>query len=454
MFRRRPDLSWPLIALLLGVFFLSLRMPRQWERIARDSTLTLKRPSALRTTVGTGSPTSVAAESPDKAQYRAVEPAVAVGNNVNANAGDVSKASTEVAAISTPSSQPVEETPVIVEQPIGLEAAVANARAIESGPRRAMPLPQTEPEVGDSTEDKSNKVHVMRSPSDASQSGPSLTSEIAVAGDTSSDRMSDPKPEVRAPSKVHPTEAPGVEHRTIIAMAIPEPSAVIVEPAASGNPLRAETNTSSPDDGASKPMAVAFQRAHAAEPDSAAGRPVVPEPQSSAADAMRQPSSERPLSRHRSHPRMIVRTRRSKLRRPWNSRFPKVSRPKMPPQRKSNRGLSRPSVARGRSRRTCWPSWSSCKTAGKLRPGRERRSARLANWGRRLRSVRRRPPRFSGNWTIWPTGAPALAARLDDQSTAQQLCRTAGALAAARRDLEANRPDGRHGRGRRPGPGR
>ena len=135
MFRRRPDLSWPLIALLLGVFFLSLRMPRQWERIARDSTLTLKRPSALRTTVGTGSPTSVAAESPDKAQYRAVEPAVAVGNNVNANAGDVSKASTEVAAISTPSSQPVEETPVIVEQPIGLEAAVANARAIESGPR-------------------------------------------------------------------------------------------------------------------------------------------------------------------------------------------------------------------------------------------------------------------------------------------------------------------------------
>ena len=73
----------------------------------------------------------------------------------------------------------------------------------------AMPLPQTEPEVGDSTEDKSNKVHVMRSPSDASQSGPSLTSEIAVAGDTSSDRMSDPKPEVRAPSKVHPTECRG-----------------------------------------------------------------------------------------------------------------------------------------------------------------------------------------------------------------------------------------------------
>ncbi len=452
MFRRRPDLSWPLIALLLGVFFLSLRMPRQWERIARDSTLTLKRPSALRTTVGTGSPTSVAAESPDKAQYRAVEPAVAVGNNVNANAGDVSKASTEVAAISTPSSQPVEETPVIVEQPIGLEAAVANARAIESGPRRAMPLPQTEPEVGDSTEDKSNKVHVMRSPSDASQSGPSLTSEIAVAGDTSSDRMSDPKPEVRAPSKVHPTEAPGVEHRTIIAMAIPEPSAVIAEPAASGNPLRAETNTSSPDDGASKPMAVAFQRAHAAEPDSAAGRPVVPEPQSSAADTMRQPSSE---------PASVTTQVASADDRPDPEvqAAPTVELPLSKGVSAKDASTaeieSRPIKAIGRA----WeePSYllaqlEQLQNRGEAQAWARETISQIGKLGPAIAVGRRRPPQFSGNWTIWPTGARLWRRGWTINPLPNSFAAPPGA-AAARRDLEANRPDGRHGRGRRPGPG-
>ena len=42
MFRRRTDFSWPLILVLVGLFFLSLRLPRQWERIARPTALVLK----------------------------------------------------------------------------------------------------------------------------------------------------------------------------------------------------------------------------------------------------------------------------------------------------------------------------------------------------------------------------------------------------------------------------
>ena len=42
MFRRRTDFSWPLILVLAVLFFLSLRLPRQWEEIARPSALVLK----------------------------------------------------------------------------------------------------------------------------------------------------------------------------------------------------------------------------------------------------------------------------------------------------------------------------------------------------------------------------------------------------------------------------
>src|SRR5208282_22153 len=41
MFRRGTDYSWPLILVFAGLFFLSLRLPRHWERIARSTPLVL-----------------------------------------------------------------------------------------------------------------------------------------------------------------------------------------------------------------------------------------------------------------------------------------------------------------------------------------------------------------------------------------------------------------------------
>ena len=236
-------------------------------------------------------------------------------------------------------------------------------------------------------------------------------------------------------------------------MAIPEPSAVIAEPAASGNPLRAETNTSSPDDGASKPMAVAFQRAHAAEPDSAAGRPVVPEPQSSAADTMRQPSSEpasvttqvasaddRPDPEVQAAPTVEL-----PLSKGVSAKDASTAEIESRPIKAIGRAWEEPSYLlaqleqlQNRGEAQTWAR-ETISQIGKLGPAIAVGAPQTASILRQLDDLANR--------------APALAARLDDQSTAQQLCRTAG-TAAARRDLEANRPDGRHGRGRRPGPGR
>ena len=47
MVRRQMDFSWPLIVVLVGLFFLSLKLPRQWERIARPTALVLKPDKSL-----------------------------------------------------------------------------------------------------------------------------------------------------------------------------------------------------------------------------------------------------------------------------------------------------------------------------------------------------------------------------------------------------------------------
>ena len=39
MFRRRWDLSWPILLILIGLFILTIRLPRGWERIARSEPL-------------------------------------------------------------------------------------------------------------------------------------------------------------------------------------------------------------------------------------------------------------------------------------------------------------------------------------------------------------------------------------------------------------------------------
>ena len=80
MFRRRTDFSWPLILVLVGLFFLSLKLPRQWERIARPTPLVLKPHKSLQAKELPSVASSQAEASPLEA-FRSIKPAGYVAGN-------------------------------------------------------------------------------------------------------------------------------------------------------------------------------------------------------------------------------------------------------------------------------------------------------------------------------------------------------------------------------------
>jgi hypothetical protein len=80
MFRRGIDFSWPLIVILAGFFFVSLQIPRQWERIARPTCLQLsakKLPAAVDSPVSKGRQDEIS--SPDA--FHPIRPAERVAGN-------------------------------------------------------------------------------------------------------------------------------------------------------------------------------------------------------------------------------------------------------------------------------------------------------------------------------------------------------------------------------------
>ena len=84
MFRRRTDFSWPLIIVLVGLFFLSLKLPRQWERIARPAPLVLKPHNSL-AAKGLPSVASSHGEISPLESFRSVKPAGHVASNNEAS---------------------------------------------------------------------------------------------------------------------------------------------------------------------------------------------------------------------------------------------------------------------------------------------------------------------------------------------------------------------------------
>ena len=94
MFRRRTDFSWPLILVLVGLFFLSLKLPRQWERIARPTALALKPHKSLPdqgVAFGHGQPAEV---SPLEV-FRSIKPAGQVASNTDSLANSAPSANYE-----------------------------------------------------------------------------------------------------------------------------------------------------------------------------------------------------------------------------------------------------------------------------------------------------------------------------------------------------------------------
>ena len=94
MFRRRTDLSWPLIVVLVGLFFLSLRLPRQWERIARPAPLAMKPHNSHQARELQSVAGSRGEISPLEA-FRSIQPAGYVASNQEALAGSAASANGE-----------------------------------------------------------------------------------------------------------------------------------------------------------------------------------------------------------------------------------------------------------------------------------------------------------------------------------------------------------------------
>jgi hypothetical protein len=80
MFRRGIDFSWPLIAILVGLFFLSLQLPRQWEQIARSSRLPLSTKMSTPVEIPLAA-TGSQSENASQDGYRSIEPADRIANN-------------------------------------------------------------------------------------------------------------------------------------------------------------------------------------------------------------------------------------------------------------------------------------------------------------------------------------------------------------------------------------
>ena len=231
MFRRRPDLSWPLIVVLFGLFLLSLRVPRQWENIARDSRLALLppthcagAPAAPTTAEATCSADPLhgcpAGKSPDLTSFHVVQPAGPVGNNA-ASAADVPENPLVVAPLPATARIAAEVTPVSAEQPKGVEIAVSSVPAAANAAQPALPAPQLEPSAV-ATEEKNTEPPAAGNPL-RSYTGAALVKAAAPEQATIATPQATPAATAPEPNPA-PLRAVVPEPQPLASTAIPQPS--------------------------------------------------------------------------------------------------------------------------------------------------------------------------------------------------------------------------------------
>ncbi|MGO9114639.1 MAG: hypothetical protein ACLP9L_35940 [Thermoguttaceae bacterium] len=244
MFRRQTDFSWPLILVLVGLFFLSLRLPRQWERIARPTALVLKphklAPAKELPSVSASRP----AVSPMEV-FRSIKPADHVANHADAAANSTPSAnyamqSAVVASVMVAKSPMPEVFPtaVPVEEPVEVGFTVKESRdgltATEAVPTRStsphptLPPPQVKAKnVATAAPERTEELRVLRVVS-ASVTGPSLGSEEKSPAEVEVRRL--PLPEsgvIQTQPSLHSSTVSDVVRQPQLSVAIPEPSATV-----------------------------------------------------------------------------------------------------------------------------------------------------------------------------------------------------------------------------------
>ncbi|MGA2258850.1 MAG: hypothetical protein ABSG53_29635, partial [Thermoguttaceae bacterium] len=273
MFRRRTDFSWPLIIVLVGLFFLSLKLPRQWERIARPTPLVLKAHNSLQ---AKELPSVVGSQGEISSleSFRSIRPTGYVASNNDALASSTPSGSNEVRpAVVVPVVVAKSPAPEVVsaaaplEEPVKVAATVEGSRdrladtpllpAPSTSPQPILPLPQVGAKsIASAAPEKMDEVRVLRDVP-ASITGPSLAADSAVSSEPEVRRL--PPPEtvaIQAQPSDDPGEGSGLARQPAPSPVAPEP-AVAVEP----SPAIAET--------APNPV-----------------RPVVPEPQPTAEQSL------------------------------------------------------------------------------------------------------------------------------------------------------------------------
>ncbi len=253
MFRGRTDYSWPLILVLIGLFFLSLRLPRQWERIARPTALVLAPHKSL---PAKDLPSAVGSrrEVLPLDVFRLIKPASQVGSHADGLASSTSRAK--------PQTSPTVVMPVVVAKSPGAEIIPAAAPVVEpakvtvtakgsidsqtdkavlpspSTSRQPvfLPLQETGNAVASAASEKTDEVRVLRDVPE-SLPGPDLGPDNAAATGPEVRRLPPPTAEVvQAQPSEQPSGDSDVVHQRFPSTAIPEPS-IAVEP----SPVMAET---------------------------------------------------------------------------------------------------------------------------------------------------------------------------------------------------------------------
>ncbi len=257
MFRRRTDFSWPLIFVLVGLFFLSLRLPRQWERIARPTALVLKPHKSL-----PAHELLSAADSRHQAPrdvFRSIRPADPVGSNTDSFVHSTARSSYEThPAVAVPvavlKSSAAEVAPTAAPAEELVKIAVPCEESKEHPTRKTaiptpytsepiLPLPQEKAiALAAAAAEKTDEVRVLRDVPEPLP-GPSLGPESAAPAETEVRRLPPPQTGVvKAQPSDQPSAGPDVARQPGPSAVIPEPSGIVERlPAAETvpNPMRA-----------------------------------------------------------------------------------------------------------------------------------------------------------------------------------------------------------------------
>ena len=194
MFCRRLELSWPLIIILFGLFLLSFRMPRSWERIARDKPLALAAHKAVLTEQSAAKSAAVTRTPLEPAAFRVAQVAGPVADKVEAASNSVASVPTAPATTVVPAATAALPAPLLAptdnERPKDVDTAIAAKPRPVPAAKPAMPLTKVETQVATAALPASaDEVRVLHDGPSIPEQGPILSQEQAPASDLTFRRL-------------------------------------------------------------------------------------------------------------------------------------------------------------------------------------------------------------------------------------------------------------------------